>query len=172
MKYRTQRRSRLRQVHARTKPRHHLDPVKVLIEVRFAVDAAVCGRQQNIRVQREIEIRRGCGIDAEKSRWRDPCHRELNVVDQDGLSRRAHGVAESLLAISETQYGDRGRARPVVLGDNLASGRGQNSQPAEIIAGNIFAARLFGLSLHHQVDFARRIIRKQARKHRIGRLLQ
>ena len=64
---------RLRQAHARTQAGHHLDPIIVRIEILLGeVAGAALGSQQEIGVQRNIEIRRHRGIDAEESRRRDP----------------------------------------------------------------------------------------------------
>ena len=81
MKHRAQRGLRLRQAYARTQARHHFEPIVVLLEVYPRISRFCPYRKQQIGVQRNVEIRRRCGIYAEESRWSDSRNGERNVID-------------------------------------------------------------------------------------------
>jgi hypothetical protein len=59
------------------------------------------------------------------------------------------------------------RAYPIVVRKYQAAGRGRNGQPAEIIAGDIFARSDLSLSLDRQVALLRRVISEQAGEDRL-----
>ena len=169
VKHRTQRGLRLHYAHARTQARHDFDPIVVRIEISIGdVARSSFLLQQEVGVQRNIEIGRRRGIDAEKSRRRDSRYRERDVIDQDELPGRARCIAEAPLTEREAQDSDRRRSRPIVIRNNHPPGSRRHGEPTKIIPGDILAAGQLGLSLHHQVYLARRVVREHARKDRVG----
>jgi hypothetical protein len=62
--------------------RHHFKPIVVLVQIILGIVRSSPMPQQEAGAQRNIEIGRRRGIDAEESRRRDSCHGEWNVIDQ------------------------------------------------------------------------------------------
>ena len=149
VKHRTQRGLRLHYAHARTQARHDFDPIVVLIEISLRDVARPPFFQQEVGVQRNIEIRRRRGIHAEKSRRRDSRYRERNVIDQYELSGRARCIAEAPLTEREAQDSDRRGSRSIVIRNDRAPGSRRHGESTKIIPGDILAAGQLRPSFHH-----------------------
>jgi len=87
-------------------------------------------------MHRIVEIRRASRIHAEKLRRRDSHHCERKVVDQNGLSDGPGGISEMPLRESVTGDGHGWSARPVVVWNDRPPRRGNDPEPAEIVARN------------------------------------
>ena len=89
---------------------------------------------------------------------------EGEIVDQDRLIDGPRGRSETALAQSEADDGDRGRAGPIVIGHDQASGRRRNAEALEIIAGDVFGVGDLRLVADPQVKISRALISENAGK--------
>ena len=164
MKGKSQGRLRLGEGDAGTQARHHLEPIVIPFEELPSRWGRRIRFQQKARLHRNIQVRNVGGVDAEEFRRCDPGHRERDVVDPNGLSQGRFRTSEAPLTEGKTHHGDRGRSRPIVIGDHQASRGGCDAEPEKIVAGYILAANEVGVTFGCQVQAPGRAEREHARE--------
>ena len=88
----------LREADSGTQAGRDLDPIVVLSEIiRGCAAVAVGGPQQQVRVNRKIDVGSRRGIDSKEFRRRNSRDCEWDVVDQDGLPGGVRGASEAPL---------------------------------------------------------------------------
>ena len=120
----------------------------------------------------EIHLGRRAGIDAEELGRRHTDHGERHVVDQNRLTGRLGGAAETPLAVAHADDRHRRRAGAIIVGEDQTARRGRHREPAKEVARDVLAAGELRLALDHDVHVAGRVVGEEAGQDRCRRLLQ
>src|SRR5690348_12861754 len=164
MKCGPERCSRGRGGSSRAEAGHHVDPFLAGIEKELGGRAeGVDGLELKIRMQREIELRCGCGVRAEEVRRRDTDHGERNVVDEQLLSGGSRGAAQPGGELVRDHY-DAGCTGAIVRGPDEAAGRGRHAETAEIIAAHVLAADELRLAANSDREIACALVTEHGRE--------
>ena len=123
-------------------------------------------------MQGEIHVGRHGRIDAEELGRRHADDGERHVVDQNRLSGRIVGAAETALAVPFADNCDRRRTGAIVVGSHQTARGGNHGQPAKEVASHVLTRCDLGGALDDHVHFSGSEVAEDAGQHRLRNLLQ
>src|SRR5580693_8659641 len=115
----------------------------------------VGGSDKEIGVEGKVQIRCACRIDTEEPGWGDADGPEGSIVYEDLVAECGGGISEAAFCECVAEHGDGGCAGAIVIRDDQPAFGGDEGESAEIVAGDVFAAGDFGLTLDKDVQLSR-----------------